>query len=166
MAPPAPIGVWGPVGWRTLHDHAWFFYVEQPTADDRRNMKSFLDAYAAGIPCPACRRHFSSMLARDVPTDGAPALSGNDALFAATVAWHNEVNERKGKPLVALRAARARMERRASGSSAQLDTVFSGLALASVVLLAFAFASFRRKVRPRIKANAAKRRGAAAPRVV
>lgn len=158
MAPPAPIGVWGPVGWRTLHDHAWFFYADAATPDERRTMKAFLDAYAAGIPCPACRRHFSAMLARDVPTEDAPALAGNEQLFAATVAWHNEVNERKGKPTMPLDTARARMLRRASASSPELDVAFAGVALASVALLGVALARAWRKAPRQRKRDAPKRR--------
>jgi len=145
------------VGWRTLHDHAWFFYPDTAAADDRRNMKAFLDAYASGIPCPACRRHFSAMLARDVPTYDAPALTGNEQLFAATVAWHNEVNERKGKRLVTLGAARARMERRAAGGSGELNVAFGGVAVVSLALIAIALARRGKKTTGTRKRNAAKR---------
>ena len=157
MAPPAPLGVWGPVGWRTLHDHAWFFYPDAATTDDRRNMKAFLDAYASSIPCPACRRHFLAMLARDVPTYEASALAGNEQLFAATVAWHNEVNERKGKRLVTLTAAKARMERRAAGGSGELNVAFGGVAVVSLALVAIALTRRARKTTGTGKRNAAKR---------
>ena len=159
MAPPAAIGVWGPIGWRTLHDHVWFFYADVATVQDRRHMKAFLDAYAAGIPCPSCRRHFSDMLARDVPSDDAPTLAGNEQLFAATVAWHNEVNERKGKRLMPLATARSRMLRRASASSPELDLAFRGVALASVALLGVALArAWRKPPLVRKNRNAPKRR--------
>jgi len=157
MAPPAPIGIWGPVGWRTLHDHSWFFYADTATDEDRRIMKSFLDAYAAAIPCPSCRRHFTTMLARDVPSLDAPALAGNEQLFATTVAWHNEVNERKGKSVVSLSTARSRMLHRASGSSAELERVFAGVALASLALFGVALARSWRKAPARGKQNASKR---------
>lgn len=158
MAPPAAIGVWGPVGWRTLHDHAWFFYADVATVEDRQNMKAFLDAYAAGIPCPSCRRHFSGMVARDIPSHDVPALAGNEQLFAATVAWHNEVNERKGKRRVPLATARSRMLRRASTSSTELNVAFRVVALASLALIGVALAPAWKKALSPKKRNAPKRR--------
>ncbi len=77
----------GPAMWAQLHTEA--------AAD-----QAWLNAFVARLPCGSCRTHFRLVLANDPPVF-------DDGWFAATVRWHNAVNERLGKPTPTVEEARA-----------------------------------------------------------
>ena len=92
---------WGPGVWHLLHVTAANFPC-QPTQDDRRAFKAFVESLAGMLPCAACRAHFGAMVAgqRGAKLELTPsALKDRFALFAWTVRVHNEVNRRLGKPI-------------------------------------------------------------------
>lgn len=61
---------------------------------------AYLETVTARLPCGTCKPHWAALLAAKPPTWG-------EAYFAWTVAAHNEVNARLGKPLVTVEEARA-----------------------------------------------------------
>lgn len=95
------INQWGPAGWEMLHVFSHSF-AQDPNDDDRHRMHSLLHLFAIHLPCPSCRRHFSELLQRELPTPNAPALVSRDALVAFVNDAHNEVNRRLGKRTVRL----------------------------------------------------------------
>lgn len=61
---------------------------------------AYLATIAPRLPCATCRPHWLEMLARTPPEFGA-------GYFPWTVARHNEVNARLGKPVISEDKARA-----------------------------------------------------------
>lgn len=82
--------------WAELHTYAWAFPA-QPSAGDLRGARAWLAEFTARLPfgC-ACRREWSTMVAA-VP----PPLHSGTAFYWWTVAAHDAVNQRLGKPLSA-----------------------------------------------------------------
>lgn len=86
--------VWGPLFWHTMHIVA-LGYPQSPTYAHKRAAKEFFESLTQLIPCPQCREHYAKYL-QAMPI--APHLDRREDLFRWTVAIHNEVNTRLGKP--------------------------------------------------------------------
>jgi hypothetical protein len=82
--------------------HRWALSADLSTA------KEWLDRFAGKIPCGDCRRHWLAET-----QSNPPPLNSPGDLFAWTVARHNAVNRRLGKPEIALNDARVRWDKRA-----------------------------------------------------
>lgn len=85
----------GPKLWKMLHQYAvaWNGNAEDATA--------FLSKFMRYIPCGTCRRGW-----REILVATPPDLSSKEGFFAWTVARHNEVNVKLGKPEMDLDAAK------------------------------------------------------------
>jgi hypothetical protein len=92
---------WGPYFWGTLHIAC--LTAPPVLTDEHKNaFVNFVKSYTMILPCPACRRHFQEVL------DQFPVethLSSGRDLFAWSVAVHNIVNMKIGKPVISLRDA-------------------------------------------------------------
>ena len=88
-----PPDVWGPFFWHTMHIVA-LGYPVSPTYSDKKAAKEFYDSLQVLIPCPTCRNHYTSHLAK-IPI--GPSLDSRKDLFRWTIDLHNEVNEMLGK---------------------------------------------------------------------
>jgi hypothetical protein len=154
------ISEWGPSFWHALHAVA--FTMADPADDDaRRRSLAFVRAFADVLPCPSCREHFQQLIADDLRAGHrAPALESRDAFARTTVAWHNAVNERLGKPVRAYDEVYAEYvigppEEAASdadggwGGGRGLDPSVAGVAIALVAIVALAVVSRRRAGRGR-----------------
>lgn len=94
---------WGPNFWVTIHTVA-ASYPNTPSADDRKHAYTFISNMPDLLPCPECGRHMRTMLRNGAegleslhsPQD--PRLNSRESFFGYTVAMHNVVNERLGKP--------------------------------------------------------------------
>lgn len=73
--------VWGPVGWRLLHNLA------RNTAQFQR-VPDLLSTWTTLLPCERCRHH----LARHLATLPFKDVTTPDAMYALTVDLHNSVN--------------------------------------------------------------------------
>jgi Erv1 / Alr family len=82
--------------WHTIHIVA-LGYPNSPTYGHKKAAKEFYESFAFLIPCPVCREHYETHLARMPIT---PHLDRRDDLFRWTVQLHNEVNTLLGKPRV------------------------------------------------------------------
>ena len=89
-----PKSVWGPIKWKELHSRGLCSLSMEHESD-------WFDAFLRGLPCPDCRRHFEEFLGRS-----PPVFSDRQAFFEWTVAAHNFVNRRVGKPEITIEAAR------------------------------------------------------------
>ena len=85
-----PPDVWGPNLWGALHTLCLTGSITP----------EFVDEYAKVIPCPSCAMHFRQLV------DSNPLPTMNQ--FEWSVDLHNQVNERIGKPVVSVEAARAK----------------------------------------------------------
>lgn len=72
-------------------------YPIKPTYGHKKAAKEFYESLAFLIPCPICRDHYVEFL-KEMPI--SPFLDRRDDLFKWTVAVHNKVNEKLGKPQV------------------------------------------------------------------
>lgn len=90
-------GVPGPMLWAALHGRA----LAQGTGEADA---VWLAGFRQILPCGECRQHWDRMLAATAPIWGE--------YFAWTVARHNEVNRRLGKPEMGLEAALQRWSAR------------------------------------------------------
>jgi hypothetical protein len=95
-SPPPPNPLAGPPGaklWAQLHQRA--------LASDLKNEQQWFERFCRQIPCGDCKRHWTQVIAR-MPPD----FSSNASYFAWTVAAHNEVSRKLGKPLMSVAEAR------------------------------------------------------------
>ena len=77
--------MWGPPLWAELH--------ARPETCDLATEPAWLAAFARRVPCGDCRPHWLSLV-RDTPPD----LTSRQAYHAWSVAAHNAVNARLGRP--------------------------------------------------------------------
>jgi hypothetical protein len=84
-----PPEVWGPFFWHTIHIAA-LGYPQTPTYTDKKAAKEFYESLQVLIPCPICRDHYISHMAK---SPIGPSLDSKKDLFRWTVQLHNEVNE-------------------------------------------------------------------------
>ncbi|MFH5806053.1 FAD-linked sulfhydryl oxidase, partial [Alienimonas sp. DA493] len=84
-------------GWRMLHEYALRYDGDAEAAG------AWLDRFAAGLGCDDCRGHW-----RKLTAENPPDLTDAETFFASSVAWHNAVNRRIGKPEVTVAEARER----------------------------------------------------------
>ena len=89
--------IWGPMGWMTLHSIS-LLYPENPSADDKQILRSFLNDFAQSITCPHCEQHFKVMFENYKRTHGDWADSRFN-LFLFIARCHNTVNRKLEKPL-------------------------------------------------------------------
>jgi hypothetical protein len=90
-----PLRVRPSATWGQLHTHA--------LRRGPRRLARWLRGYRRRIPCGACVEHDDRWTAANPP----PLDGDTAAVFVWTVARHNAVNERLGKPLVTMDDARA-----------------------------------------------------------
>ena len=88
-----PPEVWGPFFWHTIHIAA-LGYSQEPNYSEKKAMKEFFESLQIIIPCPICRTHYISHMAK-LPI--GPSLDSRKDLFRWTVDLHNDVNTMLGK---------------------------------------------------------------------
>lgn len=84
----------GPKLWKLLHTHAALL-ISQGGQLDEMTERRFLEGFRQLIRCDDCRIHWNMELGK-LP----PVLTNPTAFFYWTVAIHNAVNNRLGKPLM------------------------------------------------------------------
>ena len=85
--------IWGPSAWLFIHSIA-FGYPENPTNQDKKNAKKFLESLAYIIPCLKCQKHYRQNI-KKLPWN----LDSREDFFRWTIDLHNEVNKSIGKPV-------------------------------------------------------------------
>jgi len=88
-----PPEVWGPFFWHTIHIVA-LGYPQDPSYTHKKATKEFFESLQFLIPCPICRQHYVSHMAK-MPI--GPSLDSRTDLFRWTIELHNEVNQMLGK---------------------------------------------------------------------
>ena len=83
--------IWGPSAWLFLHTVA-YAYPHNPTKDDKKSMKTFIESFRCILPCVICKKHFEENL-KKIPL----RLNSRAELFEWTIDLHNRVNEMLGK---------------------------------------------------------------------
>jgi FAD-linked sulfhydryl oxidase len=88
-----PPEVWGPFFWHTIHIAA-LGYPQEPSYSEKKAAKEFFESLQFLIPCPICRTHYASHMAKMPIT---ASLDSRKDLFRWTIELHNEVNVMLGK---------------------------------------------------------------------
>lgn len=86
---------WGSNAWTFLHAITFNFPVN-PTNEEKNNHRIFFHSLKYVLPCEACRRHYTKGIETSMPIE--PHLESRDKLTRWLVDFHNNVNERLGKP--------------------------------------------------------------------
>ena len=87
--------VQGPRIWKWLHEMALGWNGEK---DD---LQSIISMITNAVPCGECKKHWVEMLVAH-----PPKATNAEEFFAESVAWHNQVNARLGKPELTVEDAR------------------------------------------------------------
>ena len=85
------------MGWMTLHSIS-LIYPENPTAEDKQILRTFLNDFAGSITCPHCERHFKLMF-ENYKIKHRNWADSRFNLFMFIARAHNTVNRRLEKPL-------------------------------------------------------------------
>jgi hypothetical protein len=121
---PAVSGDWetvrGPRMWAELH--AWGRREDLlPTTPENRT--AWLNLFTGRIPCGKCKRHWAELLQKMPPP---LLLLRGESLYAWTVAAHNDVNIRLGKPAWVTDQSTHLQHDRTPGNPAWRDAVEGG----------------------------------------
>lgn len=128
-------GVWGPYAWKTLHAIA----SHCDTTQERDVFVRYMTGLQDALPCKSCRLHATEY----ITTHPIPESS----FFAYTVAFHNAVNERLGKPKVSEDDARKQFAYGCNQSCHQeaLDTKGAAVFYGVLILSLFALVLFAKR---------------------
>lgn len=89
-----PFG-WGSHAWTFMHSIT-FNYPQNPTQKDKERTHNFFHSLKYILPCADCRKHYKKTIEQDMPIE--PHLESRETLSKWLVDFHNNVNERLGKP--------------------------------------------------------------------
>jgi hypothetical protein len=92
--------VWGPAFWFTLHNGA-DNYSEKANKIAISKMVGFVNGIPYMLPCKTCAMHADGFIdnARNSPGGLDAVCSGRKSLRKFFIDFHNQVNERYGKPV-------------------------------------------------------------------
>jgi len=122
---------WGPRLWDFLHACS-FALPEKPTEEQTKAFEKLLEALRVLLPCPKCRNHYNTFI-EEKP---APATCGTD-LQKWLVDFHNDVNERLGKPTIPLETVKANYisEAKFSGSATETSSFWIWVAAIAFIIV-------------------------------
>lgn len=86
--------LWGPSGWKMMH-YITLAYPDEPTKEDKENIKNFFMGVKNVLPCENCRIHFAMNLKNSPLNDNVLSCRYNLINWLNDI--HNEVNKRTGK---------------------------------------------------------------------
>ena len=89
--------LWGPSYWKMLH-YITLAYPNNPTENDKTDIKNLFKALHPVLPCQKCRNNFNDHL-KKFPLD-EKALSSKATLVMWLINIHNEVNIINGKKIM------------------------------------------------------------------
>lgn len=88
--------IWGPSGWTFMH-YITLSYPDEPTYQDKTNMKNFFNNVKNVLPCEKCRINFDKHLEKYPLSDDI--LNSRFDLINWLINIHNEVNIMNNKPV-------------------------------------------------------------------
>jgi len=104
--PDRPLHHWGPALWAFLHT-VTVIDMEEPSMQLRDSMRviALLAQVHAIIPCAKCAAHFRTFFQTEI--EGRDRFQRME-LFDLLVEYHNQINQRLGKPIMTREEARSR----------------------------------------------------------
>ena len=94
-----PPHTWGPQMWHVIHTVAAAFPLH-PTPRDRDNVVRFYRGLGRVLPCAECAADYSALIASGRLRLETRTAADRMTLFSWTVAVHDAVNAKLGKPVV------------------------------------------------------------------
>ncbi len=94
---------WGPPQWIALHQYARSYPRKNPTNEVQQAARNYVMAMVHLIPCNECSGHWAKIAPTVVTTDRCSFLKW-------TIDVHNQVNARKGKPVLSYEEAVRQIE--------------------------------------------------------
>ena len=94
--------LWGKHFWATAH-YITISYPNNPSKEEKENVKKFFDLLTVLLPCENCRLHYINNLKITPLTDDI--LNSKYKLIEWLVNLHNEVNGRTGKKIISVKEA-------------------------------------------------------------
>ncbi len=94
--------LWGKHFWATAH-YITISYPNNPTDEEKQNVKTFFDSLTVLLPCANCRSHYLNNLKINPLTNNI--LNSKYKLIEWLVNLHNEVNGRTGKKIMSVEEA-------------------------------------------------------------
>jgi hypothetical protein len=89
--------IWGNSFWKVIHIIG-YNYPDNPTDEDKKNIKDFFDLIGHLLPCEKCRMHYKNhMLTYKLTGDN---VMNKKSLFLWTINLHNIVNLSLGKNML------------------------------------------------------------------
>jgi hypothetical protein len=89
--------IWGPHAWKFLHSIT-LIYPDNPSEQDKINMKTFFTSVGPILPCHKCRNNFGKHLI--IFPLNLTALESREKLVKWLINIHNEVNKMTNQPLL------------------------------------------------------------------
>ena len=86
--------IWGKHYWDVIHIIT-LTYPENPTEQDKQNVKNFFRLLQSLLPCTTCTKHYIQNLQNFPLTDDV--LSNKQKIIKWAVDLHNQVNKQTGK---------------------------------------------------------------------
>lgn len=86
--------IWGPMTWTLLHSIT-LEYPENPTEEDKENIKNFINCFGKVLPCEKCRINFKTHIEELPLSDNI--LNSRKNLIKWMIDIHNLVNKMNGK---------------------------------------------------------------------
>lgn len=96
--------VWGQQYWSVLH-YMSAHYPENPTPQEKNEMKQFLLCFPVILPCKKCQYHYKCFV-KDHYEMLDDICQSRENLFKFFVDLHNQVNQRNQKPILSLHEAK------------------------------------------------------------
>lgn len=100
--------IWGSHAWIFLHS-VTMNYPDNPTPQDKREMKDFFNSLKYVLPCEKCAKNFQRNMAKYPLTD--KILSSRDSLIKWLIDIHNMVNRENKKPVYSHKDAIRKLEK-------------------------------------------------------
>lgn len=85
---------WGPYFWQAMH-YLTVAYPDNPTENDKNNVRNFFESVKNILPCERCRSHFLMHLKKYPLSDNVLMSKYNLVNWLLNI--HNEVNIMNGK---------------------------------------------------------------------
>jgi len=104
--------IWGTPAWILL-DCIALVYPENPTSEEKDNMKNYFLYTGKVLPCPNCREHFAGHIKKHPLND--EVLSSRYNLVKWIVDMHNEVNVANKKQKLTYKQAETFLNKLSNG---------------------------------------------------
>lgn len=124
--------IWGKYYWKVL-EYTCLSYPENPSNEDKENMKLFLSSFAQVLPCEKCRNHYKINLMKYPLNDAVMSDRHNLLLWLLLI--HNSVNISLGKREMSEKEFMARMDSNMNKDDYKIITIILLIILVIILII-------------------------------